>query len=85
MEGEEVWVQRPTSKGHNEGVIVKRTGDLSYLVHVETGGQVKRKPAEQLRIKMASEQGMLGELMHDNPARVTSLGCRCNTYRNTGG
>ena len=41
---------------------------MSYLV--ETGGQVKRKHADQLRTKIASEQGMLEELMHDNPARV---------------
>ena len=42
-DGEEVWVQRPTSKGYDEGIIVRRTGDVSYLV--ETGGQVKRKHA----------------------------------------
>ena len=32
MEGDEVWVQRPTSKGYDEGVVVRWTGDLSYLV-----------------------------------------------------
>ena len=69
MEGE-VWVQQPTSKGYDEGVIVRWTGDLSYLV--ETGGQVKRKHADQLRTKMASEQGMLEELMHYNSTRVTN-------------
>ena len=53
MEGDEVWVQRPTSKGYDEGVVVRWTGDLS------SGGQVKRKHADQLKIKMASEQGML--------------------------
>ena len=67
-DGEEVWVQRPTSKGYDEGIIVRRTGDVSYLV--ETGGQVKRKHADQLRTKMASEQCTSEELMHNDPARV---------------
>eukprot|EP00731_Ephydatia_muelleri_P010462 Em0005g1048a len=67
-DGEEVWVQRPTSKGYDEGIIVRRTGDVSYLV--ETGGQVKRKHADQLRTKMASEQCISEELMHNGPARV---------------
>ena len=62
MEGEEVRVQQPTSKGYDEGVIIRWTADA--------GGQVKRKHADQLRTKMASEQGMLEELMHNNPARV---------------
>ena len=67
-DGDEVWVQRPTSKRYDEGIIVRRTGDVSYLV--ETGGQVKRKHADQLRTKMASEQCISEELMHNDPARV---------------
>eukprot|EP00731_Ephydatia_muelleri_P006906 Em0003g1154a len=63
-DGDEVWVQRPTSKRYDEGIIVRRTGDVSYLV--ETGGQVKRKHADQLRTKMAISE----ELMHNDPARV---------------
>ncbi|KAG5867795.1 hypothetical protein JTB14_034251 [Gonioctena quinquepunctata] len=47
IEGEEVWVNNPLSKGSLPGKIVKRTGPLSYLVEID--GILRRKHCDQMR------------------------------------
>eukprot|EP00731_Ephydatia_muelleri_P021050 Em0013g777a len=57
---------------HDQGAKLRifRDGGYNDQQAKETGGQVKRKHADQLRTKMASEQCISEELMHNDPARV---------------
>ncbi|KII65161.1 hypothetical protein RF11_07234 [Thelohanellus kitauei] len=47
--GDEVWIKNELTRGYYPGRVTERSGDLSYKV--DTGGLVKRKHADQLRLK----------------------------------
>ena len=49
FEDEAVWVQKPLQQGYEAGIIKKRFSDYSYLVDVN--GVVRRKHADQLRVR----------------------------------
>ncbi|BES88661.1 Hypothetical protein NTJ_13081 [Nesidiocoris tenuis] len=53
VKGEKVWVSNTTEKGYTEGIIVKKTGDVSYQVEVD--GLIKRKHADQMKKRVTKD------------------------------
>ena len=51
-EGDPVWVVQISGSGHKQGVILRRTGPLSYWVNID--GVRTRKHADQLRFRRAN-------------------------------
>jgi transposase InsO family protein len=51
-EGDPVWVVQTSGSGHKQGIILRRTGPLSYWVNID--GVRTRKHADQLRFRRAN-------------------------------
>ncbi|XP_052750706.1 uncharacterized protein K02A2.6-like [Galleria mellonella] len=61
--GDKVWVNKPTGKGSDAGIIIKRNGPYSYEVQFSNGVR-QRKHSDHLRPRLSSSQDGIPAYTH---------------------